>query len=102
MKVNTPAIHNSDQGVHYTAQNYVAVLERKEIQISLDGRGRCMDNIFTERFWRTVKYENVFLNDYADINEARQGLSEYFPFYNKKRKHQSLDYLTPAQIYFAK
>ena len=87
MKVNTPAIHNSDQGVHYTAQNYVAVLERKEIQISMDGRGRCMDNIFTERFWRTVKYENVFLNDYADINEARQGLSEYFPFYNKKRKH---------------
>lgn len=102
LKINTPDIHNSDQGVHYTAQNYVAVLEGKEIQISMDGRGRCMDNIFTERFWRTVKYENVFLNDYADIDEAHQGLSEYFPFYNEKRKHQSLDYLTPAQIYFSK
>ena len=68
----------------------------------MDGRGRCMDNIFTERLWRTGKYENVYLNEYANIGEAGQGLSEYFKFYNEKRRHQSLDYKTPAQIYFAK
>jgi putative transposase len=102
LEINIPDIHNSDQGVHYTAQNYVSVLEGKEIQISMDGRGRCMDNIFTERLWRTVKYENVFLQDYADIEEARSGLSEYLKFYNEKRKHQSLNYLTPSQIYFSK
>lgn len=102
LEINIPGIHNSDQGVHYTAQNYVTVLEEKEIQISMDGRGRCMDNIFTERFWRTVKYENIFLQDYADINEAKTGLAEYFLFYNEKRKHQSLNYMTPSQIYFSK
>jgi len=94
-----PEIHNSDQGVQYTAENYIAVLEEKEIQISMDGRGRCMDNIFTERLWRTVKYENIYLYDYQNIEEARIGLTEYFQFYNHRRIHQSLDYLTPAQIY---
>ena len=102
LEINIPGIHNSDQGVHYTAKNYISVLEGKEIQISMDGRGRCMDNIFTERFWRTVKYENIYLHDYQNIEEARQGLSEYFPFYNEQRKHQSLNYRTPAQIYFSK
>jgi len=94
-----PEIHNSDQGVQYTAENYIAVLEEKEIQISMDGRGRCMDNIFTERLWRTVKYENIYLHDYQDIDEARSGLTEYFQFYNHRRIHQSLNYKTPAQIY---
>lgn len=102
LEIAVPEIHNSDQGVHYTAENYVSVLEGKEVQISMDGRGRCMDNIFTERFWRTVKYENVFIHEYENIDEARRGLAEYFPFYNEKRKHQSLDYLTPAQMYFPK
>lgn len=102
LTVNTVDIHNSDQGVQYTSADYIDVLERNKIKISMDGRGRCMDNIFTERLWRTVKYENVYLNEYSDIDEAEQGLSEYFDFYNEKRRHQSLDYKTPAQIYFAK
>jgi putative transposase len=102
LKINTADIHNSDQGVQYTSLDYVNVLEENKIRISMDGRGRCMDNIFTERLWRTVKYENIYLNEYANIGEAEQGLNEYFKFYNEKRRHQSLEYKTPAQIYFAK
>lgn len=102
LKINTADIHNSDQGAQYTSTDYVNVLEENKIKISMDGRGRCMDNIFTERLWRTVKYENIYLNEYADIGEAEQGLKEYFKFYNERRRHQSLDYKTPAQIYFAK
>jgi len=101
LAVGTPAIRNSDQGSHFTSQQYIDILNSSEtIKISMDGRGRCMDNIFTERLWRTVKYENVYLNEYRHSGEARQGLSEYFRFYNDKRKHQSLNYQTPAQIYF--
>lgn len=99
LEIAKPEIHNSDQGVQFTAENYIAVLEEKGIQISMDGRGRCMDNIFTERLWRTVKYENIYLYDYQNIEEARAGLTEYFQFYNHRRIHQSLDYQTPAQIY---
>ena len=99
LQVSTPEIHNSDQGVQFTAENYIAVLEEKGIQISMDGRGRCMDNIFTERFWRTLKYENVYLRDYQDIDEARIGIAQYIQFYNHGRIHQSLDYKTPAQMY---
>ena len=103
LAIGTPEIHNSDQGSHFTSQRYIDILDSKEkIKISMDGRGRCMDNIFTERLWRTVKYENIYLNEYGNIGEANQGLSEYFKFYNEKRKHQSLNYQTPAQIYFAK
>ena len=101
LEIATPEIHNSDQGVQYTAENYIAVLTEKEIQISMDGRGRCMDNIFTERLWRTVKYENIYLYDYQNVEEARAGLTEYFQFYNHRRIHQSLNYLTPAQIYLS-
>ena len=75
-------------------------IEDNEIKISMDGRGRCMDNIFTERLWRTIKYENVYLNDYQNFNEAETGLKNYFKFYNEKRRHQSLDYKTPAEVYF--
>jgi putative transposase len=99
LEIAVPEIHNSDQGVQYTAENYVAVLKERGIQISMDGRGRCMDNIFTERLWRTVKYENIYLYDYQNIEEAQIGLAEYFQFYNHRRIHQSLNYLTPAQIY---
>lgn len=102
LKINIADIHNSDQGSQYTSLDYINVLEENKIKISMDGRGRCMDNIFTERLWRTVKYENVYLNEYANINEADQGLNEYFKFYNEKRRHQSLDYKTPEQIYFSK
>ena len=90
LESGAPEIHNSDQGSHFTSRQYISILNSKEkIRISMDGRGRCMDNIFTERLWRTVKYENIYLNEYGNIKEANQGLSEYFKFYNEKRKHQS-------------
>lgn len=95
-------IHNSDQGAQYTSKDYTDVLEENKIKISMDGRGRCMDNIFTERLWRTIKYENIYLNDYTDIYEANDGLTEYIQFYNEKRRHQSLNYKTPAEVYFDK
>jgi len=95
-----PTIHNSDQGSQYTSIEYTGVLKEKEIAISMDGRGRCLDNIFTERLWRTVKYEDVYLKGYVTIDEARRGLGEYFEFYNHRRYHQSLDYQTPAQVYY--
>lgn len=100
IETNVPDIHNSDQGVQYTSQDYTDILSGAKVKISMDGRGRCMDNIFTERLWRTVKYENVYLNDYIDAEEARDGLRDYFKFYNEKRRHQSLGYQTPAKIYF--
>ena len=102
LKINIPNFHNSDQGSQFTSFEYLEILEKALVNISMDGRGRCMDNIFTERLWRTVKYENVYLNDYLDYEETHQGLSEYFTFYNERRKHQSLGYKAPAQIYFAK
>jgi putative transposase len=95
-----PEIFNSDQGSHFTSPQHTGILLGNNIAISMDGRGRCMDNIFTERLWRTVKYEHVYLHDHQTSNQAEQGLAEYFNFYNHKRIHQSLDYRTPAQIYF--
>lgn len=95
-----PDIHNSDQGVQYTSDEYLSVLKAREsIAISMDGRGRCMDNIFTERLWRTVKYEDIFLRGYVTMHDVYRGLSEYFPFYNTERPHQSLDYHTPEEVY---
>ena len=102
LDIAVPDIHNSDQGVQFTDGKYVGILEKAEINISMDGRGRCMDNIFTERLWRTVKYENVFLSSYRNADEARDGLGKYFPFYNTKRRHQSLDRKTPEEVYFEK
>jgi len=96
-----PVIHNSDQGSQFTSDEYINTLKSKpEILISMDGRGRCMDNIFTERLWRSVKYEEVYLHDYQSPREARQSLARYLQTYNEKRLHQSLDYNTPAEIYF--
>jgi len=95
-----PTIHNSDQGSHFTSSRYTDLLTEKDIQISMDGRGRCMDNIFTERLWRTVKYENIYLKSYRNLEEARYGLTEYFRFYNHTRPHQSLGNMTPAAAYF--
>lgn len=91
---------NSDQGAHFTSPKFTGILEAEKIQISMDGRGRCMDNIFTERLWRTVKQENIYLNSYQDVAEARTGLNEYFSFYDNLRRHQSLDYQTPAEVHF--
>ena len=97
---NKPEIFNSDQGSHFTSPKFTEILEAHQIQISMDGRGRCLDNIFVERLWRTVKQENIYLNNYADVAQTRNGLNEYFQFYNEKRRHQSLDYLTPKEIHF--
>ena len=95
----TPDIHNSDQGSHFTSPAYTGILDAAGVAVSMDGRGRCMDNIFTERLWRTVKYEDVYIKSYATAGDAREGLDLYFPFYNKKRPHQSLDYRTPEEVY---
>lgn len=101
LETGTPDTHNSDQGSHFTSPQYTEPLIEAGVRISMDGRGRCMDNIFTERLWRTVKYEDVYLKGYATIEEACQGLTDYFAFYNTERPHQSLDYRTPASVYFA-
>jgi len=98
----TPAICNSDQGSHFTSPHYIKLFQATPVQISMDGKGRALDNIFTERLWRTVKYEEVYLKDYASPREARTGLTDYLDFYNYRRLHQALDYQTPAQIYFKK
>jgi putative transposase len=95
-----PQIFNSDQGSHFTSPQYIERLKRAEVQISMDGRGRALDNIFTERLWRSIKYEEVYLHSYASPREARQNLSRYLRFYNEERPHQSLAYRTPAEVYF--
>jgi putative transposase len=94
-----PVIWNSDQGSHFTSPQYIQLLQNEHIQISMDSKGRALDNIFTERLWRTVKYEEVYLHEYTSPKEARQQLSNYFEFYNHRRLHQSLDYHTPAEVY---
>lgn len=101
LAIGTPAIHNSDQGSHFTSPQYTEPLIARDVAISMDGRGRCMDNIFTERLWRTVKYEDIYLKGYATIDDVRSGLTDYFHFYNEERPHQSLEYRTPASLYFA-
>jgi putative transposase len=95
-----PQIINSDQGSHFTSPQFTAPFLSREVAISMDGRGRALDNIFTERLWRTVKYEEVYLHDYDSPRTARQGLSRYFPYYNERRLHQALNYQTPAEVYF--
>jgi putative transposase len=97
----TPVIWNSDQGSHFTSPQYLALLAEAEVRISMDGRGRALDNIVTERLWRTVKYEEVYLHRYSSPREARQGLSRYLAFYNQERPHQALGYRTPAAVYHA-
>ena len=94
-----PEIINSDQGSHFTSPQYLDRFLTVGSRISMDGRGRAMDNIFTERLWRSVKYEEVYLNEYVTPRQARQGLTDYFHLYNYERPHQALDYLTPAELY---
>lgn len=101
LSVATPTIWNSDQGSHFTSLQYLDRLQAAGVQISMDGRGRALDNIFTERLWRTVKYEEVYLHEYESPREARQHLTHYFQFYCHERPHQALNYRTPAQVYFA-
>lgn len=95
-----PEVFNSDQGSQFTSLEFTQKLEEKSVKISMDGKGRCLDNIFVERLWRSVKYEEVYLKNYSTPLEAFKGLKDYFNFYNHSRPHQSLDYKTPAEIYF--
>jgi putative transposase len=97
-----PEIFNSDQGPQFTSEKFTGKLEARKIAVSMDGRGRCFDNIFVERLWRSLKYEEVYLKDYASVAEARAGIAGYFRFYNHERLHQSLDYRTPAAIYLGR
>lgn len=99
LNIAIPEISNTDQGSHFTSEQFLKPLLSNNVKISMDGRGRCMDNIFTERLWRTVKYENIFLKSYRTIDEARSGLTDYFRFYNTRRPHQSLGYRTPFTVY---
>lgn len=94
-----PEIFNSDQGSQFTSEKFTGELVAQEIAVSMDGRGRCMDNIFIERLWRSLKYEEVYLKDYASVTEAEEGIGRYFRFYNHERLHQSLDYRVPAALY---
>jgi len=100
MAKGRPGIFNSDQGSQFTSVEWLRVLQDNDVQISMDGRGRCFDNIFVERLWRTVKYEEVYLKEYADVWEAETSLGKYFYFYNHERPHQSLQYNTPARVYY--
>jgi putative transposase len=94
-----PEIFNTDQGSQFTAQAWIDCLKAQGIRISMDGRGRFLDNIFVERLWRTVKYEEIYLKRYETVRELKAGLNQYFHHYNQNRPHQALDYLTPAQVY---
>ncbi len=95
-----PEIFNTDQGSQFTSDEFTGVLKAHEVQISMDGKGRWVDNVFVERLWRSVKYEEVYLNAYDDIGSARNSLGKYFNFYNTERRHQSLDRQTPDQVYY--
>ncbi|MEO6923071.1 MAG: IS3 family transposase [Bryocella sp.] len=97
-----PEIFNSDQGSQFTSEKFTGELLAREIAVSMDGRGRCMDNIFIERLWRSLKYEEVYLKDYASVTEAHEGIERYLRFYNHERLHQSLGYQTPAALYRAR
>jgi putative transposase len=97
-----PEVFNTDQGVQFTAEAWTGRLASAEVAISMDGRGRCLDNVFVERLWRTVKYEDVYLRGYETVPQLQRGLGQYFPYYNDERLHQSLGYRTPAAVYQGK
>lgn len=99
-KHGCPAVFNTDQGSQFTAEAFTSVLKQRGIAISMDGKGAWRDNIFVERLWRSVKYEEVYLKAYASVAEARSSLEKYFTFYNTRRPHQALDGMTPDQAYF--
>jgi putative transposase len=101
LAAGTPEVFNTDQGVQFTAGAWVERVEAAGVRVSMDGRGRCLDNVFVERLWRTVKYEDVFLRGYESVPERERGLRAYFGFYNEARLHQSLGYKTPAEVYWA-
>lgn len=97
-----PEIFNTDQGVQFTSTQFTGRLEEGGIKISMDGKGRALDNVFVERLWRSVKYEEIYPRGYESLKEVLQGLKKYFEFYNEKRPHQGLEYRTPAEVYYGK
>lgn len=97
-----PEIFNTDQGVQFTSYQFVKTLQAGGIKISMDGKGRALDNVFVERLWRSVKYEEIYLKGYENLREVREGLEKYFKFYNEERPHQGLGYRTPAEVYFCR
>jgi putative transposase len=99
LETSQPEIFNTDQGSQFTNREFTGRLEKEKIRISMDGRGRVFDNIFVERLWRSVKYEEVYLHHYQMVSEARSGLARYFLFYNRERLHESLGYQTPYEVY---
>jgi putative transposase len=100
-KYGTPEIFNTDQGSQFTSEAFTDILNTYGIRISMDSRGRWIDNVFIERLWRSVKYEDVYLKAYGSVTEARRGLTEYFEFYNQRRRHQALDDRTPDEVYWS-
>ena len=98
-RYEAPEIFNTDQGAQFTAEVFTSVLRQRGIKISMDGKGRCLDNVFVERLWRSLKYEEVYLHAYEDAREARAGIGRYLEFYNEQRPHQALGYQTPAAFY---
>lgn len=94
-----PAIFNTDQGSQFTSDAFIAVLERHQIAISMDGKGRALDNVYVERLWRSLKYEDIYLNSYETLEELHEGVDRYFRFYNTERFHQALEYNTPEQMH---
>ena len=96
----TPQIFNTDQGSQFTSEAFTGLLKQHGIRISMDGKGGWRDNVFVERLWRSVKYEEVYLKAYESVSEAKAGIGEYFSFYNTRRPHSSLDRKTPDQVYF--
>jgi putative transposase len=95
-----PEIFNTDQGSQFTSDDFTQVLKDNDIRISMDGKGRWVDNVFVERLWRSVKYEEVYLKAYDAVSDAKQSLGQYFDFYNTERRHQSLDKMTPDEVYY--
>lgn len=100
LSIGTPEIFNTDQGSQFTSTDFTGILERAGIQVSMDGRGRALDNVFVERLWRTVKYEDIYIKEYVDVPSVSAGLTNYFQFYNDERLHQSLNYQPPKNIHF--
>ena len=99
-RYGAPEIFNTDQGSQFTSEEFTGLLKRHEIKISMDSKGRWLDNVFVERLWRSVKYEEVYLKAYDSVADAKQSLGKYFTFYNQKRRHQSLDRQTPDRVYY--
>lgn len=99
LKTGKPHIFNTDQGGQFTSPLFTSILDGKDIAISMDGKGRALDNVFIERLWRSLKYEDIYIKDYQTVQELREGLQQYFLFYNTVRQHQALDYKTPLEVY---